>query len=103
MLNILLNLKCYRWEFTSVRVSPCCVLPSCAFLLYIMSCLSICMFYIDCTAEIKYKYSQQQSQEIGKLLKAYILNLHSVFIRTFNFRVKIQNNIINSSSPYILI
>ena len=44
----------YRWEFTSVRVSPCCVLLSCAFLLYIMSCLSICMFYIDCTAEIKY-------------------------------------------------
>ena len=54
---ILLNIfVIYRWEFTSVRVSPCCVLPSCAFLLYIKSCLSICMFYIDCTAEIKYIY-----------------------------------------------
>ena len=32
--------------------------PSCALLLYIMSCLSICMFYVDCTAKIKYiKYT----------------------------------------------
>ena len=47
-------LSCSGWEFTSVRVSPCCVLPSCAFFLYIMFYFSICMFNIDCTAEIKY-------------------------------------------------
>ena len=46
-------------EFTSVRVSPCCVLPSCALLLHIMSCYQyVCTFSIDCTAEIKYIYKQ---------------------------------------------
>ena len=67
-----------QWDFTSVRVLPFCVLPSCAFLLYIMFYLSICMFYIDCTAEIKYiLYNYIHSRKTrSELVGQSLINTH---------------------------